>query len=168
MRKKGPCPRSYGRRQSAPPIWRISNGFRTTHLGWEKGPPVALEVVTGFRKHIVFRMVIIMLIARTWLIFSLSSVFSTKDILDSRKAGSPPLSSPTFLTAYQMSLCSVASYFLPLSRSTAASKPDQSRRNAARLLLSGVILCFNYAYVDLENSFIQMARVSGRIGFCDT
>lgn len=99
------------------------------------------------------------LTSRTWLIFSISAVFSTKDILASGEDGAPQ-SSPLLLTAYQMTICAVASYFLPSSRSAVTTKRDQFRLDIARLLLLAAIIFFNYAYVDLSNSFIQIARVS--------
>jgi len=106
----------------------------------------------------------ITLIRRTWLIFSLSSVFSTKDILESGD-GIRPLASPILLTAYQMSVCSIASRLLPMSGLITVT-PHQGhryRRDPASLLISGAIICFNYAYVDLTNSFIQVARVAIRV-----
>ena len=60
-----------------------------------------------------------------------------------------------------MSLCSAASCFLPSlgPTSTASASRHRFRRDSARLLMGGALICFNYAYVDLTNSFIQITRV---------
>jgi hypothetical protein len=135
------------------------NGFRTAGLASKQGKTAVLDLDIGFWKRFVLSVFDFPLTSRTWLIFSISAVFSTKDILASA-VDSRPQSYPLLLTACQLTICAAAGYFLPSSRSAIRNKRDQFRLDVARLLLLAASIFFNYAYVDLSNSFIQIARVS--------
>jgi len=111
----------------------------------------------------------------SWLFFSLLAAFSTKWILEpaslrkfpSARPMSIGVAFPLFLTLFQMLLCMAATAISGHPRIKSTSEPLNwivflKQTLPTGLLLSEVIICWNYSYVYLSVAYIQIMKVPKR------
>lgn len=106
--------------------------------------------------------------SRGWIFSTLVTILSTKRIIDRNESRISLLQTvliyyvafPLTLTALQMTFCAVAIRFLPRFRLRVTVLPVEAKDMPLGILIAGVVICFNCAYVDLPISLIEILKVS--------